>query len=74
MFFFKIFDVADIAIIHKLLNENVCGFVDFSLPINPPSTSNVPTNKELNVVVVMVQTSNHEGFALPNQNVTISNR
>jgi hypothetical protein len=57
-----------------LLNENVCGFVDFALLINPPSTSNVPTNKELNVVVVMIQTSNHEGSALPNQNVTISNR
>jgi hypothetical protein len=30
----------------------------------------MPTSKELNVIVVMVQAFNHEGFALPNQNVT----
>jgi hypothetical protein len=45
-------------------------FVDFSLLTKPPSTSNVPTNKELNFAVVMVQAYDHEGFALPNQNVT----
>jgi hypothetical protein len=54
MFFFQFFDVAKITITHKLLNENVHGFVDFSLPIKPPSISNVLTIKELNVVVVMV--------------------
>ncbi len=74
VFFLQIFDVTKITIIHKLLNENVCGFVDFALPTKPPSISNMPTSKELNVVVVMVQTSNHEGFAFPNQNVTTSNR
>jgi hypothetical protein len=37
-----------------MLNENVCGFLDFALLTKPPSTSNVPTSKELNVVLVMV--------------------
>jgi hypothetical protein len=47
-------------------------FVDFSLPTKPPSTYNVPTNKEFNLVGVIVQTFDHEGFALPNQNVITS--
>jgi hypothetical protein len=57
-----------------LLNENVCGFVDFALFTKPPPTFIVPTSKEFNVVVVMVHASNHEGSTLPNQNVTTSNR
>jgi hypothetical protein len=48
--------------------------VDFALLTKPPSTFNMLTSKELNVVVVMVQTFNHEGFALPNQNVTTSDK
>jgi len=47
-------------------------FVDFSLPTKPPSTYNVPTNKEFNLVGVIVQAFDHEGFALPNQNVITS--
>jgi hypothetical protein len=67
---FQIFDVDEITIIHKLLNENVCGLVDFALPTKPPSTSIMPTSKEYNVAVVMVQAFDHESFTLPNQNVT----
>ncbi len=57
-----------------MLNENVCGFVDSTLPTKTPSTFNVPTSKELNVTVVMVQAFDHKGYTLPNQNVTNSNR
>jgi hypothetical protein len=57
-----------------LLNENVCGFVDFVLPTKPPSISIVPTSKEFNVAMVMVQAFDHEGFTLPNQNVTTLDR
>jgi hypothetical protein len=49
-------------------------FVDlwiFAMPTKPPSTFNMPTNKEFNVVMVMVQASDDEGFTLPSQNVTI---